>query len=89
MPSISRAASAAAGAVDNASKLQQLTNLNEINRLLHETIAKERAIEAELDKQLSKRSELERNILLLNATTSEVRHSWLGLEVCAVLHLRL
>lgn len=59
-------------AIGESSKLQQLTNLNDINRLLHETIAKERAIEAELDKQLSKRNDLERNILLLNAATSEV-----------------
>eukprot|EP00878_Enallax_costatus_P016453 GHUV01017258.1.p1 GENE.GHUV01017258.1~~GHUV01017258.1.p1 ORF type:complete len:570 (+),score=170.72 GHUV01017258.1:179-1888(+) len=72
MPSMARVGSAAPGAVDSASKLQQLTNLDDINRLLHETIAKERAIEAELDKQLGKRSELERNILLLNATTSEM-----------------
>lgn len=75
MPSIARAASAALGPADSASKLQQLTNLNDINRLLHETVAKERAIEAELDKQLSNRSELERSILLINASTSEVGSS--------------
>lgn len=72
MPSLVRAPSAAAGAADSTSKLQQLTNLNDINRLLHETVAKERAIEGELDKQLNKRGDLERGILLLNATSSEV-----------------
>ncbi len=54
--------------------ISRLTNLNDINRLLHETIVKERAIDAELDRQLQKRSELERNILVLNAATSEVRY---------------
>lgn len=52
--------------------IRQLTNLNDINRLLHETIAKERGIDADLDRQLNKRSDIERSILLLNATTSEV-----------------
>lgn len=69
------AAAAAAGAAggDASAKLHQLTNLNDINRLLHETVARERAIEAELDRQLGRRGELERSILLLNAATSEVR----------------
>jgi hypothetical protein len=55
-----------------SAQLSSLTNLNDINRLLHETIAFERAIEAELDKQLGRKGELERSILQLNATTSEV-----------------
>jgi hypothetical protein len=63
-----RTVSIAAGAGDFAS----LTNLNDINRLLHETIAWERSIESDLDKQLGKRTELERDILQLNAATSEV-----------------
>ncbi len=58
--------------------IQKLTNLNDINRLLHETIAKERSIEHELDQKLSKRSVLERDILTLNATTSEVRPALLA-----------
>lgn len=72
----------------SSKQLASITNLNDCSRLLHETIAKERAIEAELDKQLSKRSDLERNILLLNATTSEVGsaalvavHRSLGLQL--------
>lgn len=52
--------------------IHRLTNLNEINRLLHETIAKERTIDGELDKLLSKRAELERSFLLLNTPTAEV-----------------
>lgn len=63
--------SAAAGA--DWTQLSSLTNQNEINRLLHETIAWERSIEADLDKQLGRRTELERDILQLNAATSEVR----------------
>jgi hypothetical protein len=63
--------STAAGAADWG-QLTSLTNLNDINRLLHETIAWERSIEADLDKQLGKRTDLEREILQLNAATSEV-----------------
>lgn len=66
-----RTVSTAAGAAD-WDQLNSLTNLNDINRLLHETIAYERSIEADLDKQLGKRTDLEREILQLNAATSEV-----------------
>jgi len=80
MPTMTHAPSGISSSVlVDSQKLHQLTNINDINRLLHETIAKERAIEADLDKQLSRRNDLERNILLLNATTSEVR------QCCCVL----
>ncbi|WIA35384.1 hypothetical protein OEZ86_003832 [Tetradesmus obliquus] len=77
MPALARAASSAlqgqqGDTTVSSKQLASITNLNDCSRLLHETIAKERAIEAELDKQLSKRNDLERNILLLNATTSEM-----------------
>ncbi len=52
--------------------IHRLTNLNEINKMLHETIAKERTLEQELDQLLSKRADLERSFLLLNAPTAEV-----------------
>lgn len=55
-----------------ASQLNALTNLADINRLLHETVAFERSIEAELDRELGRRIDLERSILQLNATTTEV-----------------
>ncbi|KAG1668624.1 hypothetical protein FOA52_001493 [Chlamydomonas sp. UWO 241] len=51
--------------------IHRLTNLNEITRILHETIAKERAVDVELDQLLSKRAELERSFLLLNTPTAE------------------
>lgn len=60
-------------AAPSVDAIAKLTNLTEINRLLHETIAKEHATDAELDRQLHKRSDLERSILVLNASTSEVR----------------
>eukprot|EP00798_Chlamydomonas_sp_ICE-L_P008858 gene8858-3742_t len=53
-------------------QIHRLTNLSEINRILHETIAKERAIDVDLDKLLSKRVELERSFLLLNSPTTEM-----------------
>lgn len=73
MPALAHAPSINPAAPDIQKQLTSLTNLNDINRLLHETIARERGIEADLDRQLSRRNDLERNILLLNATTSEVR----------------
>lgn len=79
-----RTVSTAAGASDRG-QLNSLTNLNDINRLLHETIACERSIEADLDKQLGKRTDLEREILQLNAATSEVCS--LGLEQQQLQHL--
>jgi hypothetical protein len=57
------------------STIHKLTNLNDINRLLHEVLQKERQVDGELDRLLSKRGELERNFLLLNAPTTEVGRS--------------
>lgn len=54
------------------SLIHRLTNLTEINRLLHETVAKERGIDADLDRLLSKRTDLERSFLMLNTPTAEV-----------------
>ncbi|GAX77377.1 hypothetical protein CEUSTIGMA_g4823.t1 [Chlamydomonas eustigma] len=51
--------------------IQKLTNLSDINRILNETLAKERALDVELDQLLSKRADLERSFLLLNAPTAE------------------
>lgn len=53
--------------------IHRLTNFSDIHRHLHEAISKERAIDAELDRLLSKRVELERSFLLLNTPTAEVR----------------
>lgn len=50
-------------------------------RLLHETIAKERVIDAELDKLLGKRAELERTFLLLNTPTAEVSQRRSGQQI--------
>jgi hypothetical protein len=66
-------ASMHAAPVVDLALIHRLTNLNEINRILHETIAKERAVDVELDQLLSKRAELERSFLLLNTPTAEVR----------------
>lgn len=67
-----RTVSIAAAGGPAGADLSSLTNLTDINRLLHETIAWERSIEADLDKQLGRRTQLERDILQLNAATSEV-----------------
>ncbi len=53
--------------------LQQLTNLNDITRLLHEMLARERSVNAELEGLLSKRSTLEGGLVTLQSSTAEVR----------------
>ncbi len=53
--------------------LQELTNLNDISRLLHEMLAKERSVNAELEGLLSKRSTLEGSLVTLQSSTAEVR----------------
>ncbi|KAK9830013.1 hypothetical protein WJX72_009198 [[Myrmecia] bisecta] len=57
--------------VDLTIKTSQLTNLNDINRLLHETVAKERSIDAELEQLLSKREDIEAGLLVLHSATAE------------------
>ncbi len=52
--------------------VKRLTNLNDIVRALHETHARERSIEGELEQLLSKRSDIERSFLRLHSTASEV-----------------
>lgn len=61
---------APAAALDLAA-VRQLTNLNEVNRLLHDANAKERAINAELELLLGKRGELEDGLLVLHQSTAE------------------
>ena len=51
--------------------MAQLTSLNDINRLLHETLGRERAIDAELEGLLAKRGDVEGRLLDLRASTAE------------------
>ena len=53
--------------------IKGLTNLADINRALHETHARERSIEAELEELLSKRSAIEETFVTLHDSASEVR----------------
>jgi hypothetical protein len=62
--------------------IHKLTNLSDINRILNETLAKERALDAELDQLLSKRADLERSFLLLNTPTAEV--SFISAVCCII-----
>ena len=52
--------------------LRELTNLNDIMRLLHEVAAKERSVNAELEGLLSKRGALEGGLVTLQSSTAEV-----------------
>lgn len=53
--------------------IRRLTNLADINRALHETHARERSIEAELEELLSKRDAIEETFVTLHDSASEVR----------------
>lgn len=58
--------------------VRQLASVADVNRLLHEASARERAIDAELEQLLSKRGELENCLMELQASTDEVRGcSWM------------
>lgn len=54
------------------SSVRRLTNLNDINRALHETVARERSIEAELEMFLSKRGDIEKMFSNLHDAAAEV-----------------
>ena len=53
--------------------IKRLTNLADINRALHETHARERSIEAELEELLSRRSAIQETFVTLHDSASEVR----------------
>ena len=57
--------------IDPAS-VKRLTYLGDIVRALHETHAKERSIEAELEQLLARRGDIEASFLKLQSTASEV-----------------
>ena len=61
-----------AAVVIDPKSIQRLTNLSDVNRALHETIARERNIEQELEQLLSKRADIENSFLRLHANASEV-----------------
>jgi len=53
--------------------VKRLTNLNDITRALHETVARERSIKAELEQLLLKRTEIEKGFVNLRESASDVR----------------
>ena len=61
------------GQIADLRAVEQLTSLTDISRLLHETLAKERGLEAELDQLLSRRGELEQTLLSLHTGSREVQ----------------
>lgn len=58
--------------ISDVRAVEQLTCLTDISRLLHETLATERGLEAELDQLLSSRGDLEQNLLALHSDSREV-----------------
>lgn len=55
--------------------LRELTNLNDITRLLHEMLAKERGVNAELEGLIAKRGTLEGGLVTLRSSTAEASRS--------------
>jgi hypothetical protein len=66
-------AAAAASAAFGLEAVRSLASVADVNRLLHEASARERAIDSELEQLLFKRSELEERLVELHASTAEVR----------------
>ena len=62
-----------APATTDLALIRKLTNVADINRLLHDTLAKERTVDQELEQLLGKRVEVEQGLLGLQASTAEVR----------------
>ncbi len=82
-------AATSGGAGFGLDAVRQLSSVAEVNRLLHEASARERAIDNELEQLLSKRGELEHCLVELHTSTEEVRgcskHSNTGAGCCAKL----
>jgi hypothetical protein len=66
---------AVAGAGVGLEAVRSLASVADVQRLLHEASARERAIDTELEQLLSRRSELEQSLLQLHVSTEEVRTS--------------
>ena len=62
--------------------MAQLTSLNDINRLLHETLGRERAIDGELEALLAKRGDVEGRLLELRSSTAEARSTFTPSPIC-------
>ena len=76
--------------VEALQQVSKLTSVQDINRLLNETAAKERGIDEELEQLLNQRSQLERSVSSLHATTSQVSTCSLPVPaLCAKLFMEL
>lgn len=74
-PLIAQQAQLASSVQPSMSGLRELTNLNDITRVLHEMLARERGVNAELEGLITKRGTLEAGLITLRSSTAEVR--WL------------
>ena len=52
--------------------VEKITSLADISRLLQETLARERGLEAELDQLLNRRGDVEQSLLALHASSRDV-----------------
>lgn len=63
----------AAGGQGWVEQVRALRSVADVNRLLHEASARERAIDAELEQLLARRGQLEQRLVEVHASTEEVR----------------
>ena len=73
LPPVATAGGAGSGGAFSLEQVRQLRSVADVNRLLHEASARERAIDGELEQLLSRRGELEARLLELHGSTQEVR----------------
>ena len=72
-PLMAQQAQLASSAQPSMSGLRELTNLNDITRVLHEMLARERSVNAELEGLITKRGTLEAGLVTLRSSTAEAR----------------
>ena len=72
-PAAGALAQAPAAAIGDLAIIRKLTSVADISRLLHDTLARERAVDQELEQLLGRRVQVEQGLLGLRGSTAEVR----------------
>ena len=72
-PGAAALAQAPAAVIGDLAIIRKLTSVADISRLLHDTLARERAVDQELEQLLGRRVQVEQGLLGLRGSTAEVR----------------
>ena len=79
VPAATALAQAPAAAIGDLAIIRKLTSVADISRLLHDTLARERAVDQELEQLLGRRLQVEQGLLGLRGSTAEVGEQGLHL----------